>query len=80
MACMGERSSVYRVLVSTPEGRRPFGRARGRWKDDIKMNIQEVGCGGMHWIDLAQDGDMWRALVNAVLYLRVSQNAGNLTS
>ena len=61
MACMGERSSVYRVLVSTPEGRRPFGRARGRWKDDIKMNIQEVGCGactGLIWLRMGTCGGL----------------------
>jgi len=62
---------VYRILVGKPEGRRPLGRPRRRWEDNIKMNLQEVGCGGMDWIDLAQDMDRWRALVNAVMNLRV---------
>jgi hypothetical protein len=64
-----------------PEGRRPLGRPRHRWENNIKMNLQEVGCGGMDWIKLAHNRDMWRALVNAVMNLRVPQNAGNfLTS
>ena len=62
----GERRGVYRVLVGKPEGKRPLGRPRRRWVDNIKMDLQEVGCGGMDWIELAQDGDRWRALVNAV--------------
>jgi len=68
---MGERRGVYRVLVGTPEGKRPFGRPRHRWEDNIKMDLQEVGGGGMDWIDLAQDRDRLRALVNAVMNLRV---------
>ena len=68
---MGERRGVYRVLVGKPEGKRPFGRSRLGWKDDIKMDYQEVGCGGMDWIELAQDRDRWRALVNMVMNLRV---------
>jgi len=63
---MGERKGVYRVLVGKPEGKRPLGRTRRRWKDNIKMDLQEVGCGGMDWIELAQHRDSWRALVNAV--------------
>jgi hypothetical protein len=55
---------VYRVLVGKPEENRPLGRPRRRWEDVIKMDLQEVGCGGMDWIDLAQDWDSWRALVN----------------
>jgi hypothetical protein len=68
---MGERRSVYRILVGKPEGKRPLGRPRRRWEENIKMDLQEIGCGAMDWIELAQDGDRWRALVNAVLYLRV---------
>ena len=59
------------------EGKGPLGRPRRRWKDSIKMDLQEVGCEGMDWIDLTQDGDRWRALVNAVMNLRVPLNAGN---
>jgi len=62
---MGERGDFYRVLVGKPEGRRPLGRRRRRWKDNIKMDLQEVGSGGMEWIELAQDGDRWRTFVNA---------------
>jgi hypothetical protein len=63
----GERRGAYRALVGKPEGRRPFG----RWEDNIKMDLREVGCGGADWVDLAQDRDRWRALVNAVMNLRV---------
>jgi 3-oxoacyl-ACP reductase-like protein len=68
---MGERRGVYRVLVGKSEGKRPLGRSRRRWEDDIKMDLQEVGCGGMYWIELAQNRDRWRALVNAVVTIRV---------
>ena len=68
---MGERRGVYRVLVGKHEGERPLGRPRRRWEDNIKTELQEVGCGGMGWIDLAQSRDRWRALVNAVMNLRV---------
>jgi len=63
---------VYRVLVEKPEGKRRLGRHRHRWEDNIKMDFQEVGCGGMDWIEVAQDRDRWRALVNEVMNLRVS--------
>jgi hypothetical protein len=67
---MGEKRGAYRVLVGRPEGRRPLGRPRRRWEDNIKMDLQEVGW-GMNWIELAQVRDRWRALVNAVMNLRV---------
>jgi hypothetical protein len=66
-----EESGVYRVLVGKPEGKRPLGRPRHRWDINIEMDLQEVGCGGMDWIGLAQDTDRWRGLVNAVKNLRV---------
>ena len=62
---------MYRVLVRKPEGNRPLGRSRHRWEDNIIVDLQEVGCGGTDWIELAQDGDRWRALVSAVMNLRV---------
>jgi hypothetical protein len=78
---MGEGRGMYRVLVGKPEGKRPLGRPKHRWEDNIKMDLQEVGWGGMDWIELAQDRDMWRALVSVVMNLRVPQNVGNfLTS
>ena len=68
---MGDRRGVYRVLVGKPEGERPLARLRRRWENNIKMELQEAGCGGMDWIELAQDRDRWRALLNAVMKLRV---------
>jgi hypothetical protein len=68
---MGEWRGVYRVLVGKLEGKRPLGRPRRRWEDNNKMDLQEVGFGGMDWIELAQDRGRWRALVNAVMNLRV---------
>jgi hypothetical protein len=67
VARMSERRGVYSVLVGKPEGKRPLGRAMRRWEDNIKMDLQEVGCKCMNWIDMAQDGDSWRALVSAVM-------------
>jgi len=68
---MGESRGVYRVLVGKPEGKRPLERPRCRWEDNMKMDLQEVGCGSMDWIELAQDRDRWRALVSAAMNLRV---------
>jgi hypothetical protein len=65
----GERRGAYRVFVVKPEGKRPLGRPRLRWKDNIKMDLQEVGWEGMDWIELAEDRDRWRAVVNAVMNL-----------
>jgi hypothetical protein len=71
VARMGERRGVYRVLVGKPAGERPLMRPRRRWEDNTKMDLQEIEFGGMDWIELAQDGDRWRALVDAVMNLRV---------
>jgi len=68
---MGERRGVCRVLMGKPDGKRPLGRPRHRWEDNINMDFQEVGCWSVDWIGLAQDRDSWRALVNAVINLRV---------
>jgi hypothetical protein len=78
---MGEERRVCRVLVGKTEGKRPLGRPRRWWVDNIRMDLQEVGCGYMDWIGLAQDRDRWRTIVSAVMNLRVPWNAGNfLTS
>ena len=71
VARMGEERGAYRVLVGKPEGKRPLGRPRRRWVDNIRMDLQEVGCGYVDWIGLAQDRDRWRTLVSAVMNLRV---------
>jgi len=81
VACMGEGRSVHKVLVGKPEGKRPLGRPRHRWEDNIKMDLQEVGRGFGDWMELAQDRERWQALVSTVMNFRVPQNAGNfLTS
>jgi len=71
VARMSEERGVYRILVGKPEGKRPLGRPRHRWVDNIRMDLQEVGCGYMVWIGLVQDRDSWRMLVSAVMNLRV---------
>ena len=71
MACMGEGRGVYRVLVGKPKGKIPLGRLRRIWEDNIKMDLQDVGCGSMDWMELAEDRDRWRAPVNAVMNFRV---------
>ena len=70
-ACSAYGGGVYRVLVGKPEGKRPLGKPRRRWEDNIKMDLHEVGCWGMDWIELAQGRGRWRTLVNAVMNLRV---------
>jgi len=77
VALMGEERGVYRFWVGKPEGRRLLERRRRRCVDNNRMDFQEVGCGYMDWIGLAQDRDRWRTLVNAVMNLRVLRNAGN---
>jgi hypothetical protein len=69
---MGEKRNTYRILVGKPEGKSPVGRPRRRWVDNIEMDLTEVGWDGMDWIDLGQDSDQWRALVNTAIKLRVS--------
>jgi hypothetical protein len=71
VARIWERRNAYRILVGNPEGKRPLGRLRRRWVDNIKMDFREIGWDGMDWIDLAQDRDQWWALVNTVMNLRI---------
>jgi hypothetical protein len=69
---MGEKRGIYRVLVGKPEGKRPLGRPRCRWGDNLRMDLEEVVCGYMDWIGLVQDRDRWRTLVSAVMNFLVS--------
>jgi hypothetical protein len=69
---MGEKRGVYRILVGKPEGKIILGKPRRRWEHNIKVDLQDVGCGGMDWIEVAQDRDRWWALLNAVMSLRVA--------
>ena len=68
---MGKKRGLYRVLVGKPEGKRPLGRTWRKWEDNMKMDLEEVGCEGMDWIELAKERDRWRAFVNAVMNIRV---------
>jgi hypothetical protein len=67
----GEKRNAYRILVGKPDGKRPLGRHRRRWEDNIRMDLREIGWSGTDWIDLAQDREQWRALVNMVMNLQV---------
>jgi hypothetical protein len=71
VARIGERRGIYMVLVGKPKRKRTLGRPRRRWEDNIKMDLQEVGCGGLEWIEVGQDWDRWRALVIAVMNVRI---------
>ena len=71
VARMGKRRGIYRVLVGKPEEKRPLGRPRCRWKDNIKMDLQEVECGSTDWIELSQNRDRWQAFVNVIMNLQV---------
>jgi hypothetical protein len=71
VARIGEEIKMYKVLVGKPEGKRPLGRPRRRWEDEIRMDLREIGLGGVDWIQLTQDRDRWQALVNVVINLRV---------
>jgi hypothetical protein len=68
---MGEKKNTHKILVGKPEGKRPLGRPRRRWVDNIKMDLREIGWDGVDWMDMVQDRDQWKALVNTVLNLRV---------
>jgi hypothetical protein len=72
VARIGEKTNAYRILMGNPEGKRPLRRQRSRWANNIKMDLREIRWDGMDWIDVAQDRDRWRALVNTVMNLRVS--------
>ena len=71
VACMGESGGVYKVLVGKPGGKRPLGRPRLRWEDNIKMDLQEVECEGMNWISVAQEWDRWQTFVNVLMNIQV---------
>jgi hypothetical protein len=77
---MGEKRNVCRLLVGKPEGKRPPGRLRRRWIDNIKMDILEIGLSVVDWVGLAEDRYRWRALGNLIMNLRVPKNAGKLSS
>jgi hypothetical protein len=79
VARKGEKRNAYRILVGKPEGRRPLGRQRSKWVDNIKIYLRGIEWDGVDWVVLAQDRDQWRALVNTVMNLWVPQNAGKLS-
>jgi hypothetical protein len=72
VAYMREKRNAYKILVGKPEGKKPLGRPKCRWEDNVNMDLRETGWGGMDWIDLVRDRDQWRALVNMVMNLQVS--------
>jgi hypothetical protein len=76
----GEKRNAYRILIGKPQGKIPLERPRRRWEDNIKMDLNEMGWGGMDWIDRARDRDRWSALVNTVMNLRVAQNVRKFLS
>jgi hypothetical protein len=80
VALIGEKRNTYRLLVGIPEGKRPLRRPKCRWVGNIKVDLLEIGWGGVDWIGLAQDRDKWRALVNAIMNLTVPKNVGRLSS
>jgi hypothetical protein len=80
VARIGEKRNAYRLLVGKPEGKRPLGRRRLSWLDNIRMDLGEVGWGDVEWIGLAQDRNRWRTVVNSVLNLRVPRDAGKLST
>jgi hypothetical protein len=80
VARMGEKMNAYRILVGKLEGKRSLGRPRSKWVNNIKIDLREIGWDDMDWIDLAQDRDQWRALVNIVMNLRVPYNSGKFSS
>jgi hypothetical protein len=80
VARMGEKRYTYRILVGKPDGKRPLGRPRRRWEDNIKMDLNAIGWGGMDWIDRVQDRDQWRAVVNTVMDLGVPESVGKVLS
>jgi superfamily II DNA/RNA helicase len=78
VARMGEKGNAYTILVGKPEGKRPLGKLRRRWEDNMKMDLREIGRGGMDWINLAEDRDQWRALVNKVTRYKQEEKVMNL--
>jgi hypothetical protein len=75
-----EKRITYRILVGKPEGKRPLGKSRRRWVDNIKMDLREIGWTGMEWTDLVQDGNQWRVLANMVINLQIPKNIGKFLS